>query len=77
MNALSKEDVVRNLFAAYLAEDRDAVDAIFSDRFRFTSPFDDHIDKATYFERCWRGSRERILRPSSPWTFCATRPCCG
>jgi len=22
--------------------------------FRFTSPYDDHLDKATYFERCWR-----------------------
>jgi hypothetical protein len=24
--------------------------------FRFTSPYDDRIDKATYFERCWKGS---------------------
>ena len=56
MSGLSKQDVVRNLFAAYLAEDRDAVEAIFADDFSFTSPFDDRIDKATYFERCWRGS---------------------
>lgn len=56
MSVLSKEDVVRNLFAAYLAEDRDAVEAMFADGFRFTSPFDDGIDKPTYFERCWRGS---------------------
>jgi len=25
-----------------------------SDDFRFTSPFDDNIDKPTYFERCWK-----------------------
>ena len=56
MNALSKADIVRNLFAAYLAGDRDAVEGIFADNFRFTSPFDDRLDKATYFERCWRGS---------------------
>jgi ketosteroid isomerase-like protein len=56
MNALSKADVIRNLFAAYLAEDRDAVEGIFAETFRFTSPFDDRLDKATYFERCWRGS---------------------
>uniref|UniRef100_Q07HF0 DUF4440 domain-containing protein n=1 Tax=Rhodopseudomonas palustris (strain BisA53) TaxID=316055 RepID=Q07HF0_RHOP5 len=56
MTALSKADVIRNLFAAYLAEDRDAVEGIFAEDFRFTSPFDDRLDKATYFERCWRGS---------------------
>ncbi|ESQ79133.1 hypothetical protein AEYBE204_10625 [Asticcacaulis sp. YBE204] len=24
-----------------------------TERFTFTSPNDDHIDKAAYFERCW------------------------
>jgi ketosteroid isomerase-like protein len=56
MTALSKADIIRNLFAAYLAGDRDAVEGIFADDFRFTSPFDDRIDKTTYFERCWRDS---------------------
>jgi ketosteroid isomerase-like protein len=56
MNALSKADIIRNLFAAYLAGDRDAVEGIFADDFRFTSPFDVGLDKAAYFERCWRGS---------------------
>ncbi len=27
-----------------------------SDDFRFTSPYDDRIDKATYFARCWRST---------------------
>ena len=27
-----------------------------TDDFRFTSPYDDEIDKATYFERCWRAT---------------------
>ena len=26
------------------------------DDFRFTSPYDDAIDKPTYFERCWKNS---------------------
>lgn len=56
VSALSKADIVRNLFAAYLAEDRDAVEGIFADDFCFTSPFDDRLDKAGYFARCWRGS---------------------
>lgn len=41
---------------AYLANDRKAVENYLTDDFRFTSPYDDAIDKATYFERCWRGS---------------------
>jgi ketosteroid isomerase-like protein len=50
----SKPDIIRDLFAAYLSNDREAVaDALTAD-FRFTSPYDDGIDKATYFERCWR-----------------------
>ena len=50
----SKADIIRGIFAAYLANDRKFVEDCFTDDFRFTSPFDDSIDKATYFERCWR-----------------------
>jgi ketosteroid isomerase-like protein len=52
----SKAEIIRALFAAYLSNDRKAVEANFTDSFRFTSPYDDEIDKATYFERCWRVS---------------------
>jgi ketosteroid isomerase-like protein len=45
---------IRALFAAYLTNDRKAVEDAFADDFRFTSPYDDEIDKATYFARCWR-----------------------
>jgi ketosteroid isomerase-like protein len=51
-----KSETIRALFAAYLASDREAIENCFSDDFRFTSPYDDAIDKATYFERCWRPS---------------------
>ena len=56
MVSASKTEIIRNLFAAYLSNDRQAVEAVFTDNFRFTSPYDDEIDKATYFERCWRVS---------------------
>jgi ketosteroid isomerase-like protein len=56
MNSANKTELIRNLFAAYLSNDRQAVEAVFTDDFRFTSPYDDEIDKATYFERCWRVS---------------------
>ena len=52
----NRSEIIGNLFAAYLSNDRKAVEASFTDDFRFTSPYDDEIDKATYFERCWRVS---------------------
>jgi len=50
----SKVELIRALFAAYLANDRAAVARMLADDFRFTSPYDDALDKATYFARCWR-----------------------
>jgi ketosteroid isomerase-like protein len=56
MAAADKADIVRDLFAAYMANDRKAVENAFTEDFRFTTPYDDEIDKATYFERCWKVS---------------------
>jgi ketosteroid isomerase-like protein len=52
----SKSEIIRAIFAAYLSNDRKAVEGFLTDDFRFTSPYDDGIDKASYFARCWRGS---------------------
>ncbi len=51
-----KSEIIRAIFSAYLSNDRKAVEDFLADDFRFTSPYDDGIDKATYFARCWRGS---------------------
>jgi len=56
MPSADKAEIVRALFAAYLANDRKFVEDTLAEDFRFTSPYDDNIDKATYFERCWRNS---------------------
>lgn len=56
MPEASKAEIIRALFAAYLANDRTAVEDSFTDDFRFTTPYDDAIDKPTYFERCWKGA---------------------
>jgi ketosteroid isomerase-like protein len=56
MPSVAKPEVIRALFAAYLTNDRKAVEDSFTGDFRFTSPYDDNIDKATYFARCWRNS---------------------
>ena len=46
-------NVVRAYFGAYETENREVVESLLADDFTFTSPNDDGIDKATYFERCW------------------------
>jgi ketosteroid isomerase-like protein len=56
MPGRDRAEIIRALFAAYMANDRRAVEDVLADDFRFTSPYDDAIDKATYFERCWRNS---------------------
>jgi ketosteroid isomerase-like protein len=50
----NRAEMIRAVFTAYLTNDRKAVEDAFADDFRFTSPYDDEIDKATYFARCWR-----------------------
>jgi ketosteroid isomerase-like protein len=56
MTLASKANLIRAIFAAYCANDRKRVEDALSDEFRFTSPFDDGIDKATYFAKCWRST---------------------
>ncbi len=51
-----KADIIRTIFAAYMSNDRKTVEDALADDFRFTSPYDDHIDKPTYFERCWKNT---------------------
>jgi ketosteroid isomerase-like protein len=53
MFIVSTGDVVRACFASYLAQDREAAEALIAADFTFTSPQDDHIDRDAYFERCF------------------------
>ncbi len=50
---MSKVESAQAIFKAYLTQDRDAADRLLADEFVFTSPQDDHIDKAAFFERCF------------------------
>lgn len=49
----SRTEVVRAAFDAYRAQDRDAAEKLMAEELTFTSPQDDHIDRAAYFERCF------------------------
>jgi len=46
-------DLIRRCFTAYQLKDRSMIEPLLSDDLTFSSPRDDHIDRATYFERCW------------------------
>jgi len=49
----SNEDVVRRNFASYVRGDRATAESLIGEDFVFTSPQDDHIDRAAFFERCF------------------------
>ena len=50
---MNDEAIVRASFDAYTAQDRAAAEQIFASDFVFTSPQDDAIDRATWFETCF------------------------
>ena len=58
MSASERVNSVRELYLAFAAGDRDFVDGILADEFRFSSPVDIGLDRAGYFERCWPGAGE-------------------
>jgi hypothetical protein len=47
---------VRELYRAFASADRDSVERIVADDFRFSSPLDVGLDRDGYFERCWPGA---------------------
>jgi len=57
-------NIVRAYFDAYESENRAVAETLLAEDFTFTSPNDDAIDRATYFERCWPNSdaaREQLI----------------
>lgn len=56
MQGRDGDAIVRAVFAAYTAKDRAAIERLIAPDFHFTSPLDNRIDRATYFERCWPNS---------------------
>ena len=49
MPGRDKAKIIRALSAAYLSNDRAAIEESFTEDFRFTGPYDNEIDKPTYF----------------------------
>jgi ketosteroid isomerase-like protein len=66
---MQKAEIIRAIFAAYLSNDRKAVEEALTDDFRFTSPYDDEIDKTTISRAAGAiptGSSGISLKESSP-----------
>lgn len=53
MTADHMRHAIHAVFEAYQDDDRETVERHIAEDFSFTSPYDDAIDRATYFERCW------------------------
>jgi ketosteroid isomerase-like protein len=58
MQPSSISDLIRQYFSAYESKNRRVLEALLSDDFTFSSPRDDHIDRASYFARCWPNSEK-------------------
>jgi ketosteroid isomerase-like protein len=53
---MSRVQLARELYEAFARGDRDHVERVLTDDFRFSSPVDPDLDRAGYFERCWPGA---------------------
>ena len=49
----SVPDLIQKYYSAYEQKDGNLIELLLTDDFSFSSPDDDHIDKTSYFSRCW------------------------
>jgi hypothetical protein len=57
MPAASPLAVAIAVLQAYVDKDRNAIEALIADDYRFTSPLDNGLDRRAYFEICWPNNR--------------------
>ena len=62
--------MVRRCFEAYATRQRGVMEEMLAADFRFTSPYDDALDRETYFARCWPAND--IMREVAVETVCET-----
>jgi acyl dehydratase len=49
-------ELVRGVYRAFAAGDRELIEQALGDELTFSSPIDVGLDRAGYFERCWPGA---------------------
>lgn len=57
MPEVDRLQLAREIYLAYVAGDRAAVEGLMAEDLVFFSPPDPGIDRAAYFERCWPNSK--------------------
>jgi ketosteroid isomerase-like protein len=55
-------ELAQRYYEAYQVADRETIEALLAEDFTFTSPWDDHIDRATYFSHCFPHAGEFRFR---------------
>lgn len=55
---MSNENFIKDYFRAWQERDWEFVDKSLTDDFTFTSPYDDHLDKQIYRQKCWDTVKE-------------------
>ncbi|MGI4847575.1 MAG: nuclear transport factor 2 family protein [Janthinobacterium lividum] len=53
MSEIDGAHLIRKYFAAWMTADRAAMETYLADDFRFNSPRDEWIDRASWFQTCW------------------------
>jgi len=52
------ETITRKCFTAWQKRDWDSLESLLANGFTFTSPYDDHINKSEYKQKCWDSVKE-------------------
>lgn len=53
MSRIDRLELVRDMYRAFAENDREAIEDLIAEDFRFHAPPDPLLDRAGYFERCW------------------------
>ena len=53
---MENELLARAYYQSYVDKDRAAIERLLAEDFHFTSPLDNRLDRAAYFEGCWPNS---------------------
>ncbi|HQY51629.1 MAG TPA: DUF4440 domain-containing protein [Ignavibacteria bacterium] len=60
---MTKSEIIRKYLGSYETGERKTIENILSEEFIFSSPQDDHIDRAAYFEKCWPMNTQKPFIP--------------
>jgi ketosteroid isomerase-like protein len=57
MTITNATPIARAAYDAYVSKDRVAIKALIADDFAFSSPLDNRLNWADYFDRCWHNRK--------------------